>query len=119
MLRPTSSSSLFRQRWANAFPGESPVPTFVSISPSAGTEMGGTSVTITISGFDAYETNEVRVNCDASGVGGDPLADLTPISATQMTATMPSSSSGAGEFNVVVEVSPSVRAVGINVWTYV
>jgi len=92
---------------------------FVSISPSSGTEMGGTNVTITISGFDAYETNEVRVNCNSSGVGGEPLTDLTPISATQMTATMPGSPSGAGEFNVVVEVSPSVRAVGINVWTYV
>jgi hypothetical protein len=81
--------------------------------------MGGTSVTITISGFDAYETNEVRVNCDSSGVGGDPLADLIPISTTQVTATMPSTPSGPGEFNVVVEMNPSIRAVGIDVWTYI
>ena len=119
MLRPTRSGALLARLRGEYGGGESPAPTFVSISPSSGTEMGGTSVTITISGFDAYETNEVRVNCDASGVGGDPLADLTPISTTQVTATMPSTPSGAGEFNVVVEVSPSVRAVGINVWTYV
>ena len=94
------------------------MPTFVSISPNAGTEMGGSGVTITISGFDAYETNEVRVNCDASGVGGEPLYDVGAISTTQISATMPASSFGTGPFNVVVEMSPSVRAVGINVWTY-
>ena len=119
MLRPRISTDWLRQSSTIEFPGESLLPTFVSISPSSGTEMGGTNVTITISGFDAYETNEVRVNCDASGVGGDPLADLTPISTTQVTGTMPSTPSGSGQFNVVVEVSPSVRAVGINVWTYV
>jgi hypothetical protein len=119
MLRPTRSGALLARLRGEYGGGESPVPTFVSISPSSGTEMGGTNVTITISGFDAYETNEVRVNCDSSGVGGEPLTDLTPISATQMTATMPSSPSGAGEFNIVVEMNPSVRAVGINVWTYI
>lgn len=117
MLRPQRSSSLFRQRWANEYPSESPLYTFVSITPNNGTELGGDTVTIVISGFDANETNEIRFNCDAVGDGGD-IATFTVTNATTLSVTTPFSTPGDGACNVVVEQSPAQRAIGLNVFTY-
>jgi len=117
MLRPQRSSSLFRQRWATEAGGEAPVYTFVSITPSDGTELGGDTVTIVISGFDANDTNEIRFNCDAVGVGGD-IATFTVTNATTLSVTTPYSTQGPVVCNVVVETSTLQRAVGIAVFTF-
>jgi hypothetical protein len=117
MLRPTSSSSLFRQRWANAFPGESPVYTFVSITPNDGSELGGDPATIVISGFDANNTSDVRFNCEANGDGGD-LATITSTTSTTIDVIVPYSTPGSGTSNVVVETMTLERAIGINVFNY-
>ena len=117
MLRPQRSSSLFRQRWATEAGGESPVYTFVSITPSDGTEFGGDTVTIVISGFDASDTNEIRFNCDAVGDGGD-IATFTVTNATTLSVTTPYSTQGFGVCNVVVETPTLQRAIGINVFQY-
>lgn len=117
MLRPQRSSSLFRQRWANEYPSESPVYTFVSITPSDGTELGGDPVTIVISGFDANDTNEIRFNCDAAGDGGD-IATFTVINSTTIDVVTPYSTPGSGVCNVVVETPTSQRAIGINVFQF-
>ena len=117
MLRPQRSSSLFRQRWATEAGGETPLYTFVSITPSDGSEIGGDTVTIVISGFDANNTNEVRFNCDASGDNGD-IATFAVTNSTTLSVTTPYSTPGAGVCNVVVEVSLAERAIGLNVFTY-
>lgn len=117
MLRPQRSSSLFRQRWATEAGGEAPIYTFVSITPSDGTELGGDPVTIVISGFDANNTNEIRFNCDAAGDGGD-IASYTVTNSTTLSVTTPYSTPGAGACNVVVEQSPVQRAIGLNAFTY-
>lgn len=106
-----------RQRWVNEYPSESPLYTFVSITPSDGSEIGGDTVTIVISGFDANNTNEVRFNCDASGDNGD-IATFTVTNSTTLSVTTPYSTPGAGVCNVVVEVSLAERAIGLNVFTY-
>lgn len=117
MLRPQRSSSLFRQRWATEAGGEAPLYTFVSITPDEGSEAGGDTVTIVISGFDANNTNEIRFNCDAAGDGGD-IATYTVTNSTTLSVTTPYSTPGAGVCNVVVEVSLAERAIGLNVFTY-
>jgi hypothetical protein len=117
MLRPQRSSSLFRQRWATEAGGESPLYTFVSITPNDGTELGGDVVTIVISGFDANDTNEIRFGCDAAGDGGD-IASYTVTNSTTISVTTPLSSSGPGTVNVVVEQSISIRAIGLNVFQF-
>lgn len=117
MLRPQRSSSLFRQRWATEAGGEAPLYTLVSITPNDGTELGGDTVTIVISGFDANDTNEIRFNCDAAGDGGD-IATFTVTNATTLSVTTPYSTPGAGACNVVVETSALQRAIGINVFQF-
>lgn len=117
MLRPQRSSSLFRQRWATEAGGEAPVYTFVSITPNDGTELGGDTVTIVISGFDANDANEIRFNCDAVGDGGD-IATFTVTNATTLSVTTPYSTPGPGFCNVVVETSTLQRAIGINMFQY-
>lgn len=117
MLRPQRASSLFRQRWATEAGGESPLYTFVSITPSDGSEIGGDTVTIVISGFDANNTSEIRFNCDSVGDGGD-IATFTVTNSTTLSVTTPYSTPGAGVCNVVVEVSLAERAIGLNVFTY-
>jgi len=111
------SRTLFRSRWASDAGGETPVYTFVSITPNDGTELGGDTVTIVISGFDAYETNEIRFSCDAVGDGGD-IATFTVTNATTLSVTTPYSTPGPGLCNVVVEQSTLQRAIGINMFQY-
>ncbi len=72
-------------------PGSNPAPTIASISPNTGTINGGTSVTITGTGF----LTGVTVS-----IGGTPATGLTLVSATSITATTPAHAAGA--VNVVV-----------------
>lgn len=118
MLRPQRSSSLFRQRWATEAGGEAPVYTFVSISPDNGSVDGGEPVTITISGFDALDTNEVRFGCDASGVGGE-VASASAVNSTVIDVTVPLYGPGPGLVNVVVETTSLQRAIGLNVFAFI
>lgn len=117
MLRPQRSISLFRRRWAIEAGGETPFYMFVSITPNDGTELGGDTVTIVISGFDANDTNEIRFNCDAAGDGGD-IATFTVTNATTLSVTTPYSTPGPGVCSVVVETATLQRAIGLNVFTY-
>jgi PKD repeat protein len=81
-------------------------PTFGSIAPSAGLIAGGTTVTITGSGFTG-----------ATGVtfGGTAATGVTVVSDTSITATSPFHS--AGVVNVVV-TTPGGIATGTNAYTY-
>ena len=112
-----------RQRWATEAGGESPAGgepplyTFVSITPNEGSVDGGESVTITISGFDALETNEVRFGCDASGVGGE-IASASAVNSVVIDVTTPFYGPGSGTVNVVVETASLQRAIGLNVFTF-
>lgn len=117
MLRPQRSSSLFRQRWATEAGGETPLYTFVSITPNDGTELGGDPVTIVISGFDANDTNEIRFYCDAAGDGGD-IATFTVINSTTIDVVTPYSTAGPGVCSVVVETATLQRAIGLDVFQY-
>ena len=81
-------------------------PTLTSISPASGSTAGGTSVTISGTGF----TGATAVTF------GGTAATFTVKSATQITATTPAHA--AGTVNVVV-TTPGGTATGTNKYTYV
>jgi hypothetical protein len=118
MLRSQRSSGLLRQRWASEAGGESPAYSIVSVTPSAGSEMGGTSVTIVISGFDANDISDIFFGCDSAGVGGDLATDISATNATTVTCLTPASPFGSGSANVKIE-APGITVVGLAVFTYI
>jgi len=81
------------------------IPTFSSISPATGPVAGGTTVTITGTGF----TGATVVT-----IGGTHATSVTVVSDTAITATTPAGTSGTA--NVVV-VAPGGTAIGS--YTYV
>jgi hypothetical protein len=83
------------------------VPTFTSILPVSGTAAGGTSVTITGTGF---------TGATAVTFGGTAATSFTVVSATSITATTPAHA--AGVVNVVI-TTPGGTATGSNKYTYV
>ena len=81
-------------------------PTVTSISPNSGNSAGGTSVTVTGSGF---------LGTTSVSFGGAP-ASFTVISATQLTATSPA---GAGAVDITVSSVGGGSAMGPpDVFTY-
>ena len=82
------------------------VPTFTSVSPSIGPTIGGTSVTITGTGF---------TGATAVTFGGTAATGITVVSDTSLTATTPFHAAGA--VNVVV-TAPGGMATGTGAYTY-
>src|SRR5262245_4820234 len=81
-------------------PARTPTParvTLASVAPSRGSTGGGTTVTITGSGFAAGA---------AVGIGGAPATDVKVASSTSITAVTPSRN-GAGSSEVSVTVGSS------------
>jgi PKD repeat protein len=81
-------------------------PTFTSIAPVAGPIAGGTSVTITGSGF---------TGATAVTFGGNAATGVTVVSDTSITATTPFHSAGAVD---VVVTTPGGTATGTSKYTY-
>jgi hypothetical protein len=86
--------------------GSNPAPTVSSISPSSGSTSGGTSVTITGTGF---------VSGAAVNIGGT-ASGVHVVSSTSITATTPAHS--AGSVNVVVTNSDSQTGTLSNGYSY-
>ncbi len=84
-----------------------PAPTMSSISPNAGTSVGGTPVTITGTGFLAGATVMF---------GGTTASDVTVASGTTITATTPAHT--AGSVNVVVSNSDTQSGTLANGYTF-
>ncbi len=84
-----------------------PAPTVTSISPSTGPAAGGTSVTITGTGFLPGAT---------VSLGGTPATGVTVVSSTSMTATAPAHA--AGTVNVVVSNSDAQTGMLNNGYIY-
>ena len=84
-----------------------PAPTVTSISPTSGTTSGGTSVTITGTGFLSGAT---------VSIGGTAATSVTVVSSTSITATTPAHS--AGTVNVVVTNTDSQSGTLNNGYTY-
>ncbi len=82
-------------------------PTVTAISPASGTTSGGTSVTITGTGFSAGATVTL---------GGTAATGVTVVSSTSITATTPAHS--AGTVNVVVTNTDSQSGTLNNGYTY-
>lgn len=91
------SAAFDRQGVSNA--SVTPLPSVLSLSPTSGPTSGGTSVTITGSGF----TGATSVT-----FGGTPAAGFTLVSPTQITATSPAG--GVGPADVRVTTSNGVSA---------
>ncbi|MGE3166825.1 MAG: IPT/TIG domain-containing protein, partial [Planctomycetota bacterium] len=72
----------FVVEWGSGEPG----PDLVSVSPTSGTPLGGTSVTLTGTGFIAGTTVTF---------GGTPAASVTFVNATTLTAVTPAHASGS------------------------
>jgi hypothetical protein len=84
-----------------------PAPTVASISPNTGPAAGGTSVTITGTGFLPGAT---------VSLGGTPATGVTVVSSTSITATTPAHA--AGTVNLVVSNSDAQNGTLNNAFTY-
>ena len=85
-----------------------PAPTVTSVSPSDGPSAGGTSITITGTGFRAGATVDM---------GGTPCTSVTVVSATSVTCTTPARNGGGA--NVVVTNSDARSGTLANGFTFV
>jgi hypothetical protein len=88
-------------------PPQNPVPTVSAVSPASGPTAGGTSVTITGTGFLAGAT---------VSVGGSAATNVSVASGTTITATTPAHAEGA--VNVVVTNTDGQSGTKINGFTY-
>jgi hypothetical protein len=84
-----------------------PPPTLTGVSPASGTAAGGTSVTITGTGFLAGQT---------VSLGGTPATGVTVVSSTTITATTPAHAAGA--VDVVVSNAEQHAGTLPNGYTY-
>nr|AUN35700.1 hypothetical protein [uncultured bacterium] len=84
-----------------------PAPTVTAISPTSGSTSGGTSVTITGTGFSSGATVTL---------GGTSATSVTVVSSTSITATTPAHS--AGTVNVVVTNTDTQSGTLSNGFTY-
>jgi hypothetical protein len=84
-----------------------PAPTVASISPNSGTTSGGTSITITGTGFQSGAT---------VSMGGSAASGVNVTSSTSITATTPSHAAGA--VSVVVTNTDSQTGKLTNGYTY-
>jgi hypothetical protein len=95
-----------------AIPAPTPVaaanPTFSSISPSSGTQAGGTTVTITGTNFFPNVTVYI---------GAAPATNVQVISSTQITATTPAGFLGAANLLIINSDSSSVTATSAYYFT--
>lgn len=87
--------------------GSNSAPTVTSVSPTAGTTSGGTSVTITGTGFLSGAT---------VSFGGTAATNVSIVSSTSITATTPAHA--AGTVNVVVTNTDSQNGTLSNGFTY-
>jgi IPT/TIG domain len=87
--------------------GNTPAPTVTAISPTSGTTSGGTSVTITGTGFLSGAT---------VSLGGSSATNITVVSSTSITATTPAHT--AGTVDVVVTNTDSQSGTLSNGYTY-
>ena len=85
-----------------------PAPTVAAISPTSGTNAGGTAVTITGTGFLTGAT---------VSLGGTAATGVTVASSTSITATAPAHAAGA--VNVVVTNTDGQKGTLANGYTYV
>lgn len=88
-------------------PGATPAPTVTSISPTSGTTLGGTAVTIT--GTDFTGATSVTI-------GGNPATGVTVVNATTITAISPAHAAGATD---VIVITPNGAGLGSGIYTYV
>lgn len=84
-----------------------PAPTVTAISPTSGSTSGGTSVTITGTGFSSGAT---------VSLGGTAATNVTVVSSTSITATTPAHA--AGTVNVVVTNTDSQNGTLSSGYTY-
>jgi hypothetical protein len=83
-------------------------PTVTAIDPASGTTAGGTSVTITGTGFTSGPTVTF---------GSNPATNVTVVSSTSLTATTPAGTAGAA--TVSVTNSDGMSGAMLNGYTYV
>ena len=91
----------------NGYTYRNPAPTVTSITPNTGTTAGGTSVTITGTGFTAGAT---------VSLGGTAATAVNVVSSTSITATTPAHAAGA--VSVVVTNSDAQSGTLTNGYTY-
>jgi formylglycine-generating enzyme required for sulfatase activity len=84
-----------------------PVPTLASVSPSSGTTLGGTTITLT--GTKLTDTSSVTI-------GGNPATSVTVVNSTTVTAVTPAGPAGARD---VAVTTPGGTATAPGAFTYV
>ena len=104
--RALSASEVLAIFQAGATGKTGPAPTVTSISPSTGTTLGGTSVTITGANFTG-----------ATGVtiGGTAATNVSVVSATSITATTPAGTAGTAS---VIVTTPGGSNTANSLYTY-
>ena len=91
---------------AYIYAGLGPVPTLTGIFPASGSIAGGTSVTLTGTGFSG---------ATAVTIGGIPANSFSMNSSTSITATTPAHALGTVDVEVT---TPTGTATGTNLFTY-
>jgi len=104
----TGSAAWIMQLIAFRAPGQTaPAPTVTSISPTSGTTVGGTAVTITGTGF---------LTGAGVTIGGTAATGVSVVNSTSITATTPAHTAGAG--NIVVTNTDGQSGTLSNGYTY-
>ena len=95
---PSSASSADVYTW-------DPVPTLTSLSPGQGIAGGGATITVNGTGFTQGGAGATTVS-----VGGTPATNVTVLSGTQLTATVPATNT-AGVVDVTVSTPGGTTAI--------
>jgi len=98
----------FKFAGCSTAPPPAPAPTVTSVSPASGPTLGGTSVTITGTGFQA--------GASVTFGGGAALASATVVTATTITGT--TGAHAAGAVNVVVTNADAQTGTCAGCYTY-
>ncbi|HVG20246.1 MAG TPA: IPT/TIG domain-containing protein [Blastocatellia bacterium] len=108
VTNPDNQSGTLTGGYTYTAPGPAPAPTINSINPSSGTTSGGTSLTITGTGFSPG----ARVT-----IGGVAATSVIVVSSTSITAITPSHAEGL--VSVSVTNSDGQSATRSNAYTYI
>jgi hypothetical protein len=108
LVRSTDNANILTSTPGATYQLQLPAPTVSTVSPASGTSLGGTDITITGANFQSGATVKV---------GGTAATNVTVVSATSITATVPAHAAGA--VDVVVTNLDSQTATKVAGFTYI
>ena len=102
-INSVGNSAPSNEASATPFATTTSAPTVTSVSPNSGTTAGGTSVTITGTGFSAASDYSVEF-------GNTPGTNMAVVSSTLVTVTSPAGSAGTVDVTIVTSLGRSATS---------